>query len=82
MFNVLPTDLCENVKCQFGASCQNGRCVCPQRCPDTNEPVCANDGQTYTNECEMRRQSCAQNIDIEVIRSGECDAEMSGSGGE
>lgn len=33
-------DLCQNVHCKFGATCDAGVCVCPQVCPMAKEPVC------------------------------------------
>jgi len=47
--------------------------VCLQQCPETDKVVCANDGQTYANDCEMRRQSCSQGIELEVVHAGECE---------
>ena len=77
--NFFFSDLCANIKCNFGARCENGRCVCPVSCPDTNNPVCASNGQTFSNECEMDMFACKQLIELEVRSTGECD-EMSGSG--
>ncbi|KAK2184807.1 hypothetical protein NP493_252g05062 [Ridgeia piscesae] len=68
-----PCDACVDVKCRFGARCESGRCVCLQQCPETDKVVCANDGQTYANDCEMRRQSCSQGIELEVVHAGECE---------
>ena len=75
------SDLCQNVKCRFGARCENGKCVCPQNCPDVNEPVCASNGQTYANECEMRHRACSDSQELEVMQPGECEEGASGSGG-
>ena len=33
-------DPCKDVKCNFGASCKDGQCICPTDCPDLIEPVC------------------------------------------
>ncbi|XP_064610786.1 agrin-like isoform X2 [Liolophura sinensis] len=74
-------DLCNKVKCKFGAKCENGLCVCPMTCPSTYDPVCASDEQTYKNECEMRMVACSQSIELDAIFNRECDTyEMSGSG--
>ena len=70
-----------DVKCRFGAMCESGRCVCPQQCPETDRVVCANDGQTYANDCEMRRQSCSQGIELEVVHAGECEDVRGSTGG-
>ncbi|KAI1287382.1 Agrin [Halotydeus destructor] len=66
-------DLCFGVHCKYGARCEHGRCVCPQECPDTFEPVCSSQGTTYTNECHMRRASCQKSVDIAVSFYGECE---------
>ena len=35
------TDPCVNAKCNFGAECRAGRCICPSDCPtDLIQPVC------------------------------------------
>lgn len=73
-------DLCNKVKCKFGAKCENGLCVCPMTCPSTYDPVCASDEQTYKNECEMRMVACSQSIELDAIFNRECDTyDMSGS---
>ena len=46
-------------------------CQCP-KCPPTTKPVCGSDGQTYVNECELRRQSCTTKTNIRVLHDGKC----------
>ena len=41
-------------------------------CPEKRDPVCASDGKTYINECELRRQSCLSEKSIAVTRKGSC----------
>ncbi|XP_076372902.1 agrin-like [Tachypleus tridentatus] len=74
-----PCDLCQNVHCKNGARCENGQCVCPSECPDIYKPVCANDGTSYPNECEMRRAACQQTQELRALFYGECD-DVGGSG--
>ncbi|UYV69990.1 hypothetical protein LAZ67_7001391 [Cordylochernes scorpioides] len=66
-------DLCLNVHCKYGARCEDGNCVCPTNCPDSFEPVCANDGVTYTNECDMRKNACHLTTPLNALFYGECD---------
>lgn len=71
-FSIL--DDCQKVSCKNGAHCENGQCVCPSSCAETvNEPICANDGQTYRNECEMRKTACNNDIDLSKLFYGQCD---------
>lgn len=65
-------DVCQGVICKYGARCDRGRCVCPKECPDTVEPVCANTGATFTNECYLRQASCSRSIELSVSFYGEC----------
>ncbi|XP_076328006.1 agrin-like isoform X3 [Tachypleus tridentatus] len=74
-----PCDLCKNVHCKNGARCENAQCVCPSECPNTYEPVCANDGSSYTNECEMRKAACQRTQELSALFYGECD-DVGGSG--
>ncbi|UYV77851.1 hypothetical protein LAZ67_15002578 [Cordylochernes scorpioides] len=67
-------DQCLHVRCKHGARCDKGMCVCPTSCPeDKREPLCANDGATYPNECEMRRTACQASRELRVLFYGECD---------
>ncbi|XP_067659548.1 agrin-like isoform X2 [Haliotis asinina] len=72
---------CAGQVCRFGSSCENGVCVCPILCETTHKPICANNGQTYVNRCDMRRAACAQNMELDVDHEGECP-DHSGSGDE
>ncbi|XP_066971041.1 LOW QUALITY PROTEIN: agrin-like [Macrobrachium rosenbergii] len=72
-------DLCQHVVCKFGARCEAGRCICPSECPDTREPVCASNGETYINECEMQKAACGIENGLRVTFVGECsEARTSG----
>ncbi|XP_076065553.1 agrin-like isoform X2 [Oratosquilla oratoria] len=65
-------DLCRNVQCKYGARCEAGQCLCPISCPSTEEPVCASDGRTYDNECEMQKAACTLAEGLRVEFFGEC----------
>lgn len=67
-----PCDICQDVFCKYGAKCVAGDCVCPDVCPLNFEPVCASDGNTYVNECQMRVQACQQSVELEINFYGEC----------
>ncbi|CAL4084615.1 unnamed protein product, partial [Meganyctiphanes norvegica] len=72
-------DLCLHVSCKFGARCESGQCVCPTECPNTREAVCATDGQTYENECEMQKAACGLEKGLRVAFVGVCsEARSSG----
>ncbi|XP_064642356.1 agrin-like isoform X19 [Lineus longissimus] len=78
-----PCDQCAGIKCPTGARCENGECVCEQFCPERYSPICGSDGQTYMNECVLKRTACLRNTDIEVRQNGDCDIDgWSGSGGK
>nr|CAD7261621.1 unnamed protein product [Timema shepardi] len=72
-------DLCQDVKCKFGARCEAGECVCPTNCSsgptELTEPVCASNMVTYPSECELQRASCLQTAGappLTVIFYGDC----------
>lgn len=81
-------DLCADVKCRYGARCDNGRCICQHECPAataqsgdvTTMAVCGSDGVTYSSECALRRASCTRGVDIELVHSGMCEDFVTGSG--
>nr|CAH8875568.1 unnamed protein product [Trichobilharzia regenti] len=59
--------------CPLGFQCRNGQCVCRDKCPPkhSNEPdVCGTDGKLYPSECELKRQSCIQQTNIDVDLTG------------
>ena len=46
--------------------------LCPDACPSKYEPVCGNDGRTYSSRCELGRQACTNNPQLRAIYAGEC----------
>ncbi|XP_067947805.1 agrin-like isoform X2 [Watersipora subatra] len=72
---------CEDFYCEFGY-CQsvNGTpsCVCAAKeaCVDANTPICADDGVTYNNVCEMTVESCIQKKKIVRVSDGRCDGKQ------
>lgn len=77
-----PCDPCADVKCNFGAKCLDGRCMCDYDCANATDPICGSDGLTYSNECVMQRVACSQGVEIEALHAGNCQesSESSGSG--
>jgi len=49
-------------------------CSCPQICTADYNPVCGTDGQTYSNECQMRVAACSQGMMIKVKSRGKCNS--------
>ena len=47
-------------------------CECNKMCPEKRDLVCASDGKTYINECELKRQSCLNKKSVTVTRKGSC----------
>ena len=75
-FYFVSLDPCEDMTCSFNAICVVDRnfrasCQCP-KCPPTRKQVCGSDGNTYVNECELRKQSCTTKTNITILHGGEC----------
>ncbi|XP_071815953.1 uncharacterized protein [Apostichopus japonicus] len=45
---------------------------CPEVCISLYDPVCANDGSTFSNECEFMKAKC-KNADLEIAGKGRCE---------
>nr|XP_013807614.1 PREDICTED: tomoregulin-2 [Apteryx mantelli mantelli] len=63
--------------CQFGAECDEDAedvwCVCNIDCSQTNfNPLCASDGKSYDNACQIKEASCQKQEKIEVMSLGRC----------
>ncbi|ETE63410.1 Tomoregulin-2, partial [Ophiophagus hannah] len=58
-----------------GATSYEGskRCVCNIDCSQTNfNPLCASDGRSYDNACQIKEASCQKQEKIEVMSLGRC----------
>ncbi|XP_014796963.1 PREDICTED: agrin [Calidris pugnax] len=44
----------------------------PENCPQKRELVCGDDGVTYDNECVMGRSGAIRGLEIQKVRSGQC----------
>ena len=43
-----------------------------KECRDRVRLICASDGVTYTNKCEMRWAACRGNLRLSVVHEGMC----------
>ncbi|CAL4097372.1 unnamed protein product, partial [Meganyctiphanes norvegica] len=65
-------ELCLGVQCHYGGRCEAGQCVCPNECPNMQDPVCASDGRTYQNECLLQQAACGRHTQLRVVFVGQC----------
>ncbi|XP_070565567.1 WAP, Kazal, immunoglobulin, Kunitz and NTR domain-containing protein 1-like [Ptychodera flava] len=42
-------------------------CLCNTQCPDIYQPVCGNDGNTYSNKCYMDAHACELELTIAMV---------------
>jgi len=68
---------CNLLSCNYGQECSMDKhgiteCVCPKSCEPIVRPVCANDGKTYDNMCEMIKSACNQRLNISAKYVGVC----------
>ncbi|MEQ2255018.1 hypothetical protein ILYODFUR_009519 [Ilyodon furcidens] len=77
----LPSDLnipspCLTKTCEHGAMCvvknNEAVCECTEACPQTSDPVCGSDGQSYRSPCEMRAVGCTLQKHIRIQHRGPC----------
>uniref|UniRef100_A0A3Q1F8M3 Transmembrane protein with EGF-like and two follistatin-like domains 2a n=1 Tax=Acanthochromis polyacanthus TaxID=80966 RepID=A0A3Q1F8M3_9TELE len=66
--------------CQFGAECdvdaEDVWCVCNIDCSHISfNPVCASDGRSYDNPCQVKEASCQKQERIEVKYLGHCQGQ-------
>ena len=51
---------------------------CPDNCFEIYEPVCGSDGNSYSNECELKSQRCKHGpSDLVIVDySGKCTGKL------
>ncbi|KAK3607077.1 hypothetical protein CHS0354_039132 [Potamilus streckersoni] len=74
-------NLCEALDCGPNRDCTIDRkgqavCMCPVPCEQIKRPVCGSDGQTYENECELRKYACEHDVEIKIVHSGKCETNI------
>ena len=47
---------------------------CDVACTDNYAPVCASNGRTYNNDCELGAAACRLGLTLTVTAQGECPA--------
>lgn len=61
------------------SSSSPGRCVCNIDCSHISfNPVCASDGRSYDNPCQVKEASCQKQERIEVKYLGHCQGQPQG----
>ena len=76
-----PCSSCQGVRCDYGARCENGVCVCPAKCPtDSIEPVCGSNNISYDNLCQLMQASCESTTQITVKSNGPCEDSLQTKG--
>lgn len=69
---------CKSLKCTIYQECEVNRygiaeCQCPTTCAKVFRPVCSTDFETFSSECELRRQACLSHRNITIRYMGVCD---------
>jgi len=54
----------KGVELSHYGGCSNGTSSCPETCAGAarDGPVCGSNGNVYSNTCEMRRETCGENV--------------------
>ncbi|CAH3133210.1 unnamed protein product [Porites lobata] len=71
-------DPCIDVLCDYHGLCKafgpyDARCVCIERCPQYQEPVCSSNGTTYDNTCLFKQEMCLLQLNYTVQHPGSCE---------
>ena len=76
-FLFLGLNQCKLLSCSHGQDCEVDKqgianCVCSQTCEPIVRPVCANNGNTFDNLCEMELNGCQDRLELVAKYFGTC----------
>ncbi|XP_045696589.1 tomoregulin-1 isoform X3 [Phyllostomus hastatus] len=78
--------VCDESSCKYGGVCKEDgdglKCACQFQCHTNYIPVCASNGDTYQNECFLRRAACKHQKEITVVARGPCYSDNGSGSGE
>ncbi|XP_008065445.1 tomoregulin-1 isoform X1 [Carlito syrichta] len=86
--NVRESDIrvCDETSCKYGGVCKEDgdvlKCACQFQCHTNYIPVCGSNGDTYQNECFLRRAACKHQKEITVVARGPCYSDNGSGSGE
>ncbi|XP_019346656.2 tomoregulin-1 isoform X1 [Alligator mississippiensis] len=86
--NVRESDarVCDESSCKYGGICKEEgdglKCACQFQCHTNYIPVCGSNGDTYQNECFLRRAACKHQKEITVVARGPCYSDNGSGSGE
>ena len=68
---------CKLLSCSHGQDCEIDKqgitnCVCSHNCQPIVRPVCATNGRTYDNLCEMEKNGCQDREELSAKYFGIC----------
>lgn len=74
-------DPCINVTCEYFAVCKafdafDARCVCEEKCPSYEEPVCSSNSTTFKNKCIFELEMCRLKSNHTLYHPGSCTGEI------
>jgi effector-binding domain-containing protein len=75
----MKTEKCKsdsNISLLHDGACEEkdpGQGDCPVICTVQYQPVCGDDGNTYSNKCVMTAKACSTGYMIEMLHKGECE---------
>ncbi|KAM9308882.1 tomoregulin-1 [Gastrophryne carolinensis] len=78
--------MCDESTCKYEGVCKEDggvlKCACQFECGTNYVPVCGSNGDTYQNECFLRRSACKQQKHLAVVARGPCISDIASGSGE